>query len=101
MEIINDPVINEWGYVHPEYFDFGDREWVTLTEWKAWLDENNLEDHVVHLEYEECPFRDKYFEDGYGDLSGWSPTKPEGEGWFLGSMFDTEDGPYAVWLRNK
>ncbi|MED9131274.1 hypothetical protein RCM40_10780, partial [Escherichia marmotae] len=25
----------------------------------------------------------------------------EGEGWFIGSIHDTEDGPVCVWLRNK
>ncbi|ENW8910851.1 hypothetical protein ACT8N6_005309, partial [Escherichia coli] len=24
-----------------------------------------------------------------------------GEGWFIGSIHDTEDGPVCVWLRNK
>ncbi|EPV4612083.1 hypothetical protein ACV4SA_004811, partial [Escherichia coli] len=23
------------------------------------------------------------------------------EGWFIGSIHDTEDGPVCVWLRNK
>ncbi|HFO4393433.1 TPA: hypothetical protein ACHJWK_005297, partial [Escherichia coli] len=24
-----------------------------------------------------------------------------GDGWFIGSIHDTEDGPVCVWLRNK
>ncbi|HFO4767186.1 TPA: hypothetical protein ACHJ1G_005562, partial [Escherichia coli] len=24
-----------------------------------------------------------------------------GNGWFIGSIHDTEDGPVCVWLRNK
>ncbi|MCV5421355.1 hypothetical protein OFN47_32105, partial [Escherichia coli] len=26
---------------------------------------------------------------------------PEGEGWFVGSIHDTEDGPVCIWLREK
>ncbi len=29
----------------------------------------------------------------------WLPTPPHGDGWKLVSMFDTEDGPVAWWLR--
>ncbi|WRH15744.1 hypothetical protein GC087_24405 (plasmid) [Pantoea sp. JZ2] len=27
------------------------------------------------------------------------PVKPPGEGWFTGSIHDTDDGPVCVWLR--
>jgi hypothetical protein len=30
----------------------------------------------------------------------WTPKAPEGEGWKLVSIHDTEDGPYAWWLRD-
>ena len=29
----------------------------------------------------------------------WQPTAPQGDGWKLVSIFDTEDGPAAWWLR--
>lgn len=29
----------------------------------------------------------------------WQPTSPQGDGWKLVSIFDTEDGPAAWWLR--
>lgn len=29
----------------------------------------------------------------------WLPTPPQGDGWKLVSIFDTEDGPVAWWLR--
>ncbi|ENZ4931634.1 hypothetical protein ACNBFU_005418, partial [Escherichia coli] len=35
------------------------------------------------------------------DIAAWEPERPEGEGWFVGSIHDTEDGPVCVWLRNK
>jgi len=33
--------------------------------------------------------------------SYWIPTTPTGEGWFLAAIFDTEDGPVALWIRPK
>lgn len=38
----------------------------------------------------------RYFDDGEADIHDWNPTPPEGEGWFLLSIHDTEDGPVAV-----
>ncbi|EHU9778498.1 hypothetical protein KZ562_005197, partial [Escherichia coli] len=34
------------------------------------------------------------------DISAWEPERPEGDGWFIGSIHDTEDGPVCIWLRN-
>ena len=31
--------------------------------------------------------------------TAWQPTAPQGDGWKLVSIFDTEDGPAAWWLR--
>lgn len=36
-----------------------------------------------------------------GDLSSWQPEQPNGEGWFVGSIHDTEDGAVCIWLRAK
>jgi hypothetical protein len=37
----------------------------------------------------------------YCDCAAWDPDPPAGNGWFLVSIHDTEDGPCAVWLRHK
>ena len=29
----------------------------------------------------------------------WEPQSPDGEGWFLVAIYDTEDGPYACFGR--
>ncbi|HFY0714224.1 TPA: hypothetical protein ACIGWI_005050, partial [Escherichia coli] len=29
------------------------------------------------------------------------PEAPEGEGWFVGSIHDTEDGAVCIWLRQE
>ncbi|MBN3811665.1 hypothetical protein [Paraburkholderia sp. Ac-20347] len=31
----------------------------------------------------------------------WTPTAPEGDGWLLLEIYDTEDGPYALFGRDK
>lgn len=38
---------------------------------------------------------------GEKGCSEWFPTQPEGEGWLLSDIFDTEDGPYALFIRRK
>lgn len=38
------------------------------------------------------------WENGASDISDWQPSAPAGEGWFIGSIHDTEDGPVCVWL---
>lgn len=42
---------------------------------------------------------ERYFEQGGPDCSDWTPTPPEGEGWTLLAIFDTEDGPHAMFAR--
>ncbi|WP_405126733.1 hypothetical protein [Ralstonia pseudosolanacearum] len=41
----------------------------------------------------------RYFTDGHPDCSDWTPTPPEGDGWRLLEIFDTEDGPHALFGR--
>ncbi|MGC5886325.1 hypothetical protein [Ralstonia pseudosolanacearum] len=41
----------------------------------------------------------RYFDDGHPDCSAWTPTPPEGEGWRLLEIFDSEIGPYALFAR--
>lgn len=31
--------------------------------------------------------------------SRWSPTPPDGDGWTLAAKYDTESGPYAMFVR--
>ena len=42
---------------------------------------------------------DRYFDSGDADCSYWNPTPPEDEGWFLAGIYDTEDGPCAMFLK--
>lgn len=34
------------------------------------------------------------------DILAWQPSKPEGEGWFIVSIYDTEDKPVCLWVRH-
>lgn len=46
--------------------------------------------------------RDRYIDRGEPDFSEWHPTPPSGQtGWFLGAVYDTEEGPKAAWLRRS
>jgi hypothetical protein len=33
------------------------------------------------------------------DFTAWTPAQPEGEGWRLAAIYDTENGPYALFVR--
>ncbi|ECJ2265138.1 hypothetical protein FNH73_21515 [Salmonella enterica subsp. salamae] len=86
---------DKYGYwTHPLYEQFCDgREYISPIEFNAWLDANNLEWTIV-CRNEEISLDD----DGY-DISTWQPEMPAGDGWFVGSIHDTEDGAVCVWLR--
>lgn len=95
---------DQYGYwTHPNYFmPANGNEYGLLGEFDAWLDANNLELIAAYLEYDDNAdeISEKYF-NGDTDISDWQPVKPDGKGWFVGSIHDTEDGPICIWLRNK
>jgi|HubBroStandDraft_1064217.scaffolds.fasta_scaffold67623_2 hypothetical protein len=41
---------------------------------------------------------ERYADSNEQDCSYWTPIKPEGD-WFLAAIFDTEDGPAALWIK--
>ena len=71
---------------------------------EGFLDTNGMESEFVVMEFDEntpAEVAAEYFEDGGHDISEWDPTPPEGEGWFLYSIFDSDDGPQACYVRPK
>jgi len=59
-----------------------------------------LESRQVAFEYDAPEeLKERYYESGEPDVSDWKPTSPEGEGWILVGIWDTEDGPYAMFVR--
>ncbi|WP_053565688.1 hypothetical protein [Burkholderia pseudomallei] len=55
----------------------------------------HMEDDVDGDTYE------KYFESNSPDCSFWTPSTPAGDSWLLLEIFDTEDGPVALYVREK
>jgi len=88
---------------HPDLPTFFDSEDSAADEQKAndWVKSQGLESRAVDLESEDDdhPVYVAYFEDGDPDFTAWEPKAPEGDGWFLVSIYDTEDGPRAWFVR--
>ena len=94
------PQRDDCGYwTHPDYFEAADgREQAAPGEFAAWLDANRVASSVLWMESDVTDEQLEALEVGDGDISQWNPTPPDGEGWFIGSIHDTEDGPICVWL---
>ena len=43
--------------------------------------------------------RDRWYDDEGGECTEWVPTTPQGDGWLLAGIWDTEDGPIAYFVR--
>lgn len=92
MEVKRD----QYGYwSHPDYLEFCDgREFIPHNEFNHWMDSQGLQWSVTYRDEDEVdPDIDGF------DLSSWEPESPPGEGWFVGSIHDTEDGAVCIWLR--
>lgn len=48
---------------------------------------------------EDHPAWHRYFTLGEPNCSGWEPDPPPGDGWRLVAIWDTEDGPQAMFVR--
>jgi oligoribonuclease NrnB/cAMP/cGMP phosphodiesterase (DHH superfamily) len=83
-------------WTHPAWPQDGDENAIP----KAWFANNGLEPFIVEFE-NDAPeaLSTAYFEQGNPDCSAWQPSTPPGEGWFVFSIHDTEDGPVCIWVR--
>ncbi|AHG22158.1 hypothetical protein Z042_22910 [Chania multitudinisentens RB-25] len=95
-----EPQRDDSGYwTHPNYFEpVGGREFAAPGEFEAWQDNNRVIARVLWAECDVTGEQLEALEDSDGDISQWNPTPPDGNGWFIGSIHDTEDGPLCVWL---
>ena len=88
-------------WTHPDFFEPANgNEYPAPGEFEAWAKAQGVEVYTLSLDVD--PAADDIqaaYEEGDADVSGWNPSPPNGEGWFLASVHDTEDGPYSVWLR--
>lgn len=69
---------------------------------KSWFPDNGLEYCIATMENDgpEGLF-ETWGEQGLIDCTPWIPSSPPGEGWFIFSIHDTEDGPICVWVRRE
>lgn len=85
-------------YHHPDMPLFYEGE---EANYKAWLAAQGLSMQMVWMESDAPALADRHME-GDGDPSAvtdWQPNSPDGEGWFVLAIFDTEDGPVAHFAR--
>ena len=90
-------------WLHPNFPEFeGYEEDVPGDVWRAWLAEQGLRESRVTFE-DDAPDElvNRYFDDGLASCAEWAPTKPDGEGWFLLGIWDTDDGPVAYWVTRS
>lgn len=87
---------NGW-WCHPAFNWQSDESFNT----KEWLAKYDREIYIAEMDWaENC---DELFEalEKTGSVCGWLPLKPDGYGWYLVAIYDTEDGPAAAWIRVK
>lgn len=74
-------------WTHPSLIRSG---YETPTEFSDWLSINRLQLYVITL----CDELPAVFATGCTcDTRDWMPESPDDEGWFMGSIHDTNDGP--------
>ncbi|NCF08760.1 hypothetical protein [Kosakonia sp. MH5] len=87
-------------WCHPalDHFYAG-REYVRPSEYHDWLARHGLEESLVYLDDDEdSPAAREYAEKA--SFTRWQPPVPDGNGWFIGAIFDGEDyGPTCIWFR--
>ncbi len=88
----------EGWWTHPSIPEFDEGQ---EAEYRAWIKGQWLVTSFDLLEHEDAdhPSYVEYYENGGTDVSAWHPTPPDGDGWFVLSIHDTEDGPVFVWAR--
>lgn len=95
-----EPQRDREGYwTHPDY-----PEVETSAQFNAWLAVQGFECSTVMLDGDDgigAEDAGERYAAGDTDILAWQPSKPEGDGWFIASIHDTEDGPVCAWLRIK
>lgn len=97
------PARDEYGHVtHPDYYKIYELLNIDDEGHAAvqYIKNSGYEISYICFEYDAPEDQqDKYYEDGAPDISAWQPSKPDGENWLLLSIYDTEDGPFAAYVR--
>lgn len=89
---------DEYGaWTHPQYPDLG--EGTTSVEADAAFKALGLEWAICRMEYDDPDLLEQMLETSDPSFLAWSPSRPDGCGWFEFSIHDTEDGPVCIWVR--
>ena len=102
-ELSAQPVVRDrWGgWTHPDFFTPADgREYPLPGEFGAWLAAHYLTSATTWMDNDVPEHMSVRF-GKTGDCSDWQPSRPPGEGWFMGSIHDTDDGAVCIWLRRR
>lgn len=88
-------------WTHPDYFvPANGNEFGVDGEFYAWKVRNRVTGAMSWMENEENAEELQAAYDSLGcGVSLWQPKPPAGDGWFMASIHDTEDGPVCYWLR--
>lgn len=89
---------NDGFWLHPNVPDFGEE--VSSETWRQWYSDHQLEVTGHYMVDDSDELAERYYEEDYLAIHEWHPEPPEGFGWFLWAIFDTEDGPYCQFVRN-
>ena len=96
MEVQRD---NDGWWTHPDM-----PEVETSEQFNAWQEQQGFQLCIVMLDGDAGDGTEEayktYFDAANADCSAWQPSKPEGDGWFIVSIHDTEDGPACIWIRH-
>jgi len=93
---------DEYGFwTHSAYNEFcAGRQHITHDELNEWLDKNGLEADFIFMDTDDNTTASREYRNK-STFTKWRPDIPEGNGWFIGSIHECEDGPVCVWLRAK
>ncbi|HDV7153735.1 TPA: hypothetical protein RJ115_004418 [Yersinia enterocolitica] len=88
-------------WTHPDFFvPANGNEFGVEGEFDAWKAFNRVTGAIGWMECEEnAEELQSAYDAGDCDLSMWQPTQPNGDGWFMASIHETEEGPVCYWLR--
>lgn len=76
-------------WIHPGMLEPANgNEFFQPGEFERWLKFNLLEYRIKQRDDENQP-----------NCIGWTPERPEDDGWFIAAIYDGEDGPECIWLR--
>lgn len=96
MEVQRD---NDGWWTHPDM-----PEVETSEQFNAWQEQQGFQLCIVMLDGDNGEGSEEvyktYFDGAVADCSAWQPSKPDGDGWFIVSIHDTEDGPACIWIRH-